>query len=143
MEIPPDVFLAGSLEVGVVYYYFSDQLKSTSEPHYCVILCIKEEWVILVCATSKIEKRKEFIRTRKLPLETLVFASPKDESFLNSETAFNCNDPFIESIQSLSNKHSTASIKIKGKASNKLVESLTRGLLISPMVEEKVKDLFR
>lgn len=143
MDIPPDVFLQGSLQVGIVYYYFSEDLVTTKESHYFVVVCIREELVVLVCATSKIEKKKEFIISRKLPPETLVITSPSKKKFLQCESAFNCNDPFVESIQSLSHKHGKTPLKIKGKASDELIQNLIHGVMASPMVEEKTKDLFR
>ena len=61
MNIPAKVRILAEIQNGSVYYFEEEKLSST-EPHYFVVLNRNprnEEFLILVCASSQIMKRKQ------------------------------------------------------------------------------------
>lgn len=80
MDIPARVRILATIKTGSVYYFEEERLAS-NEPHYFVVLNRSprtEELLILVCASSQVEKRQQIIQKLGFPQETLVFVSPVD-----------------------------------------------------------------
>ena len=139
-----EAFIRQTLREGIVYYYRSDTLTGSAEPHFYVVLsCNDEELILLVCATSNIERRKRIREANDWPSETLVIVSPKEAPFLDQESAFDCNFVQNESIRSLARIHSRKPIVIKGQASVELLRRLKVGVLKSSQIVKKVQDILR
>jgi len=88
MDIPAQVRILATMKTGSVYYFEEEQLSST-EPHYFVVLNKEprtEEFLILVCASSQVEKRRQTIQKLGFPQETLVFVSSTDYRLFRRDT---------------------------------------------------------
>jgi len=143
IEIPPNVFLDTTLEVGVVYFYFHENLRETTKSHFFVVISRRNESVIMVCATTQIAKRKQFAIIRKLPSSTLVEVTPTQENGLQCLSLFDCNNPFTETVSSLAERHILTPIRVRGRMDDSTIEMLRQGVLVSPMVVEEIKLFLR
>lgn len=98
--------ISEKIETGSVYYFQEERLSS-DEPHYFVVLNRNphiEEFLILACISSQVEKRKRIAKFLRFPEETLVMVSPLKYSMLKKESVIDCNNIFERSIQSLIDK---------------------------------------
>ncbi len=142
MELPPQV-LRKILKPGSVFY-FAHQESTGEDPHYFVILNKDpqtNELLVLVNATTKIEKRRFFISHRGLPAGTLVVLKPEEAPFLKKESAFDCNYPRLIPVEDLIGKFKMKELKMRGEAGISIVERLRKAVLASPLVDEKTKDI--
>src|SRR3989344_4970539 len=106
MDIPAQVRILATMKTGSVYYFEEEQLSST-EPHYFVVLNKEprtEEFLILVCASSQVEKRRQTIQKLGFPQETLVFVSSTDYRLFRRDTVIDCNRAFEKTARSLIEK---------------------------------------
>jgi len=93
MDISARIRVLGGIQTGSVYYFEEEQLTS-DEAHYFVVLNQSprtEDLLILVCASSQVEKRKEVIKKLQFPPETLVFISPEEYPIFTKDTVIDCN----------------------------------------------------
>lgn len=142
MELPPQV-LRKILKPGLVFY-FSHQESTGDDPHYFVILnkdSKTNELLVMVNATTKIEKRRAFVAGRNLPVGTLVVLKPEEAPFLKKVSAFDCNYPHLIPVDDLIEKFKNKDLKMKGEADVSVVGRLRSAVLSSPLVDEKTKDL--
>jgi len=142
VDIPEEVFFGVTLKTGTVYYFQSEKLIGTDTPHYFVVLSKNPtEMIILVCATTQIVKRKKFIRISNLPSKTLVTITPADCSIFSKDTLFDCNSIVEHSKSSLLEKYGTKKLRMKGEIPSSILSQLIKGVKISPLVPEEIKDL--
>ncbi|TSC99981.1 MAG: hypothetical protein Greene101449_421 [Candidatus Peregrinibacteria bacterium Greene1014_49] len=142
IDIPFDVLIQQTCEVGAVYYYKSDHLINTDESHYFVVLAKTDSTFHVVCATTQIEKRKAFVTQRKIPLETLVEITPTKENGLKKLSMVDCNRLFEETLHSLKRKHEQQPILLRGCMNKETVALLINGVMASPLVEREKKRIF-
>lgn len=144
MEISARVRILAGIQTGSVYYFEEEQLSST-EPHYFVVLnkCPKtEELLILVCASSQVEKRKDIVRRLKFSAETLVIISPSEYALFTKETVIDCNRAFEKTAQSLIDKLEQGKLKACTKLMpENIVHKLIGGVIASTQIAEKIKIL--
>lgn len=143
IDFPFDVFVRTTLGIGIVYYYQSDYLIHSEESHYFVVLAHSDSTFHVVCATSQIEKRKEFVRIRRLPAQTLVEVAPTPENGLKKQSLFDCNFLYEETLLSLKRKHDRKPMQVRGCMSDATVQLLINGVTISPLVTKEKKLLFQ
>lgn len=145
MDIPARIRILGGIKAGSVYYFEEDQLSS-AEPHYFVVLNKNpksDELLILVCASSQVERRKEIARKLCFPPETLVIVSPSDFVVFSKETVIDCNRVFERTPQSLIDKLEQGKLRVCVEPMpDNIVRSLVKGLLSSTQVAEKIKKNF-
>ncbi len=142
INIPFDVLLSTTLGIGTVYYYQSDHLINSEESHYFVVLAHSDSTFHVVCATSQIEKRKNFVRIRQLPIQTLVEVDPTPENGLRKLSLFDCNSLYEETLNSLKRKHEQQPIQVRGCMSQATVRLLINGVKVSPLVAREKKLIF-
>ena len=144
MDIPAHVHILATIRAGAIYYFKEEKLTS-SEPHYFVVLNKNprtEEVLILVCASSQVEKRSHIVQKLGFKTETLVFVSPDECSLFSKTTVIDCNTVFEKTSQSLINKLQQEKLKICTETMPvAIVEKLIKGVLISSQVSEKTKRL--
>ncbi len=137
IDIPAHIRILATIKRGSVYY-FKDESFSSAEPHYFVVLNKNPRnntILILACATSQIEKRKQIASTLHFTKETLVEVSSSEFSLFTKTTLFDCNSVIEKSIQSLIDKLSHNELKVCAVAMpEKIVESLVKGALLSTQV---------
>lgn len=142
IEIPFDMLVIATCEVGTVYYYHSDHLVNTTESHYFVVLAKSDSAFHVVYATSQIEKCKAFVRQRGLLPETLVEVTPTPENGLRKNSVFNCNYLYEETLHSLKRKHEQKPVLVRGRMDDATVQLLIKGVKASKIVPREMKMLF-
>lgn len=144
MDIPPKIHILATIKTGSVYY-FSDEKLTSNEPHYFIVLNqspSSDEFLILVCASSQIEKRKRIIKQLKLPEKTLVFIFPSECPIFSKKTVIDCNQVFEKTSQTLIEKLKQKNLKVcTDVIPNKIIQKLIQGILASPQVSRKIKQM--
>ncbi len=141
MDIPPKVAIKASIKPGSVYYFASEQLHSTGA-HYFVVLNIDpktEEAIILICASSNLEKVKKRNKNND-PGKTLVEVPPKQYPEFTRPTIFDCNNSiFVEKIEALVERLSQKRLELKPEMSMALVKQLREGVFASRLITLNIK----
>lgn len=146
MEIPAYIRILATIKIGSVYY-FEEELLSSKEPHFFIVLNKNprtDELLILVCASSQVEKRKEICKRLGFAEETLVFISPKEYSLFSKQTVIDCNRAFEKTSQSLIEKLNDGKLRVCSEMMPiDIVRKLINGVLASSQVTENVQDLLK
>lgn len=142
MDIPSNIRILATINTGSVYYFEEEELSS-DEPHYFVVLNQNprtEEFLILVCASSQIEKRRQIMQRLGFLEETLVFVSPSEYPIFSKETVIDCNRVFEKTSQTLIEKLDQNKLKVCAEIMpDTILQKLTRGILASTQISEKIK----
>lgn len=142
MDIPPNVRILATIRTGSVYYFEEEELLS-DEPHYFVVLNQNprtEEFLMLVCASSQIEKRQQIAQRLGFPLETQVIISPSEYSIFSKDTMIDCNRVFEKTSQTLIEKLDQNKLKVCMEIMPDIIlQKLIRGILASTQISEKIK----
>lgn len=146
MDIPADIQILATIKTGSVFY-FEEESLSSSEPHFFVVLNKNprtEEFLILVCASSQVEKRKEIGKKLGFPTETLVIISPSEYKLFKKQTVIDCNRAFEKTSQSLIEKLKNEKLRVCTEMmSDEIVGKLVRGVLASSQISEHIQDLLK
>lgn len=147
IHIPAEITIQSTLQRGAVYYFAEPSFEIAHQSHFFVVLNerpVEDVAIILVCATSQVEKKRKFVESRNLPASTLVEVMPGKYKHFNLPTAFNCNDPLEKTRESLIH------ILEEGKLNpfidpidEEIVAAICRGVQDSPMVENRIKKMIR
>lgn len=143
MEIPPKIQITFTLEQGYTYY-FEEESFSGNEPHYFVILNKypqNDEFVYFVNATSKVQKNREIQVALGRPVNSYVDVKPSECSFIKKDSIFNCNVIHKKSKQALIDKVEVGKLELIGAIPDRIVKKLISGVLASPLVEGRIKNL--
>lgn len=146
IDIPSEI-IAEFLELKVGSVLYADEESFTSdEPHNLVILNhnpMTDEVLILVCATSDVASRVNWVKRSGFPSETLVIVDQNDCDFLKRESVFNCNDVIKSSVDVVCSKYKDKKLKFKGCVNDEIIQKMHNGVIASPRVEESIKNLIR
>ena len=140
IDIPPEVVIKSSIKPGSVYYFPNEEFSS-DEPHFFVVLNIapaSESVILLVCASSRIDKVK--LRRRKLPKDTLILIKPSQYPIFKVDSIFDCNYVIEQTIDKLVQRLSNGELLLKTEMEIGLVEILRRGVQLSPLVSDRIKE---
>ncbi len=144
MKIPAHIRILATIQPGSIYYFEEEQLSSP-EPHYFIVLNkdpLTEEFLILVCASSQVEKRRQIAIKLGFPKETLVFVSPSECSLFTKDTVIDCNRVFEKTSQSLIEKLEQENLKVCAEViATEIIAKLIQGVLASSQVSEKIQQL--
>jgi hypothetical protein len=136
LDIPPEVALKATIRPGSVYYFPKERFSS-KEPHYFVVINIDpttDEVIFVVCSSSQIEKVKQRNKHKHNPPETLVIVSKKEYVDFTCDSIIDCNNVFPERIQTLVEKLSKNTLKIKTEMNKDIVIKLRKATWSSPQV---------
>jgi hypothetical protein len=137
-------FFDALLESGAVYY-FRDKELTSSEPHSFVVLNSdpkSDEVLILVCASTKVEKRLR--ARRREPKHTLVVIPKGTTGIFAEETVFDCNSVFSRRKDDIKAKFENGwFIERRGVLDEGIVGKLMVGVLESRLVGEREKAMLR
>ncbi len=123
-----------------VYYFKSEHIKNSTEPHYfCVVGFDTENVMILTCFTSQIQKKIDFVKSRGLSHSTLVMVDPTTSNGLKKECCINCNDVYLHSKDEFKNMFINSEISEKGELEELYYAQVFIGLNDSIMIEEETK----
>lgn len=144
MEIPAHIHILATIQTGSVYYFEEERLSS-SEPHYFIVLNKNprtEGFLILVLASSQVEKRQQMATMLGFSKETLVFVSPSEYPFFTRDTVIDCNTVFEKTAQSLIEKLEQGKLKVCPEVmAADIVKKLIHGVLASSQVPEKIQQM--
>ncbi len=144
MRIPARIRILMGVKTGSVYY-FEEESLSSDEPHYFIVLNKNprtDEILILVCASSQVEKRRQIIKKLDFPEETLVAVSPSEYQLFTKETVVDCNRVFEKSAQSLIEKLEQNELKpCRESMSEEIIQRLIKGVSASNQVSGNVKKM--
>ena len=141
MEIPSDVFLQGSIEQGVIYYFQESSFVS-DDSHFFVVLNRnpkQETYIYFVNATSKVDKAYKRITDQRLPNETLVQVEPNEFSEFTVLSVFDCNSVTKKHVAELKKLIDSGTLTIRGKVSDEILAKLKSAVKKSPLVEKRIK----
>jgi len=140
IEIPPAVQIKSTIKSGSVYY-FTEEIFTSDEPHYFIVINqypIKDEVVLLVCASSQIQKVKR--RRRNLP-GTIVEIERREYIDFTKDSIIDCNDVLTKKVEHLVSKLREGKLRMKTEMDMALVEKLRKAVIQSPVVEEDIKKI--
>jgi len=144
MDIPPNIRILATIQTGSVYYFEEEELSS-DEPHYFVVLNKNprtEEFLILVCASSQIEKRQQIAQRLGFAPETQVIITPSEYIIFSKDTIIDCNRVFEKTSQTLIEKLEQSKLKVCTEMMpDDIIQKLTTGVLVSTQISEKIKKL--
>ena len=144
MDIPASIRILATIRTGSVFYFEEERLSST-EPHYFIVLNKDprvEEMVVLLCASSQIEKRQRIARHLGFPPKTLVIVTPTEYPLFTKETVIDCNRTFETTTQSLIEKLENNKLKVCTEImAEAIVEKLLQGVAVSSKIAENIKQL--
>ncbi|WP_319591709.1 hypothetical protein [uncultured Draconibacterium sp.] len=139
--ITPDVFLA-NVQPGNIYYFQSDQLNGTNQPHYFIALKNTEnELVFFSCCTTQMERRLRFIERTGSPHSTLVGITPSAENGLQRESFVDCNSIIQHTHDEIAFLVTDGGIDYRGELEEEYLELIYQGIRDSILLEEEVQDL--
>lgn len=143
MRIPPDVIIKATIRPGSVYYFPEDTFNS-EEPHYFIVVNkdpISETLLILVCASSRIEKVKQ--RRKSCPPQSLLEIGPDLYTGFRVSSIIDCNYVLEKSIDQIIEKLTAGQLVLKSEMDVKIIEQLRNGILCSPVIEKRIKEALR
>lgn len=138
-RIPPGIQIRASIRPGSVYYFPEETFKS-EDPHYFIVVNgnpADDVVVLLVCASSKTEKVRQ--RRKMCPPDTLVHIAPSQYAEFRVKSVVDCNYVLEKSIDQLVSKLAQGVLRIKTEMDISLVRQLRRGILLSPLIEGRIK----
>jgi len=139
MQLPTAIFVS-SIEHRKVYYFKSCHIKNSSEPHYFVCVGFESENVMMLCCfTSQIQKRIDFIESRRLSYTTLVIIDPNKTAVLPKECCVNCNDYYIHTKEEFAEMYAKGEIEYKGDLEDDYYHQICLGIEASELIEEDQK----
>ncbi len=146
MDISARNRILGSIQSGAVYYFEEEEPSfSSTEPHYFIVLNKSprtDEVIVLVCASSQVEKRKQRAKKLGFSAETLVVISVSEYPLFTKETVIDCNRAFEKNIQSLADKLEQEKLKVCTELMpESIVAKLIQGILASTQISEKVQKM--
>lgn len=138
-----DIF-GSSIEIGKIYYFESDQLRNTTEPHNFVVIAIAPDDVIIFsCITSQFEKRNKFITLSGIPETTLVWLKPNGDNGLTKDSYVDCNSCFKYAKSDIIDKYRNGELKYKGCVKDSKISEIHNGIIESPMIVEEIKQIIK
>lgn len=143
MDIPPEIQIRSAIRLGSVYYFTEESLHSP-EPHYFIVLNIdphEDTVILLVCASSQIKKVLK--RRRTCPNDTLIRITPTQYPGFKADSIIDCNNVFERTIDQIIDKLLNNKLRIKTEMNPQLVKQLRQGVLVSPLVENRIKSLLQ
>lgn len=144
MEMSAEVRIMAAIQSGSVFY-FEEETLNTTDAHYFVVLNKDprtEELLILVVASSQVERRKEIANKLGFPAETLVFVSPIEYPLFTKDTVIDCNRAFEKTSQSLIEKLEANRLRVCTEVmSADIVQKLKAGIAASTQITENIKKL--
>ena len=140
--IDPEIRIRNGIREGAVYYVSVEEIAN-GDPHYYVILnssFAQGSHIIMVLATSQIAKKREYIALRELPECTLVVIQKSEYPHFSKETAFNCNEVHVRTMEYLIQKLRNGELKtFQEDIREEILTLLRNGVRASPVVENNIK----
>lgn len=144
MDISPSIRILATIQTGSVYYFEEEELVS-NEPHFFVVINKNprtEEFLILVCASSQIEKRQQIAKRLGFATETQVIVTPSEYTVFSMDTIIDCNRVFERTSQTLIEKLEQNKLKVcSDTMPDGILKKLIKGVLTSNQISENIKKM--
>lgn len=143
VQIPYEIRL--TLRQGTVYY-MAERGLSSAEPHYFVVLNrdpLRDRILLLLVASSQIEKARNRIARKNLPAASLVEISERDYQDFTKDSCVDCNKLFNKSLQELCEQWNKKEVRSQSDLPLDLLEKLMEGVKASPLVSDDEKALIQ
>jgi hypothetical protein len=141
VQIPLEIRL--SLRQGTVYY-MAERGLSSAEPHYFVVLNrnpLGSKILLLLVASSQVEKAQKRILRKSLPLESFVAIDEAEYDDFSKDSCIDCNKLFNKSVEELCEQWRKKEVRAHKDLPRELVEKLIAGVKASPLISEEDKGL--
>ena len=139
-----DQAFGSSIDKGKIYYFKSNKLVSTTQPHYFIVIANPTDNLILfVCCTSQFDKRARFIELNDIPLSTLVWLKPNGENGLKKDIYVDCNSYFKYSKAELIQMYDQNQIEFIGYIPDSKLEEIKQGVIDSPLIVNEIKEFLK
>ncbi|HDY72670.1 MAG TPA: hypothetical protein ENH90_00695 [bacterium] len=150
VHIPSGAQILTTIKRGSVYYFqhdFGDGKDGSKERHYFVVLNKNPKdntFLVLACATSKVDKTKRIVSTLGFPKNTIVEVSPSEYPIFSKNTIFDCNSVIEETIESIIEKRKNGKLRMcHQNMPDDIIQCLIRGVLLSTQVSIKAQNLVK
>ena len=143
MDLPSTAVLGPTLKPGTVYL-MDDDVFNNGLPHYVVVInknILKDPTILLVSGTSKIDKRKQFVKRNSLSPKTLIVTDSSKCHFLKMQTVFDCNCVMERTIDEIEDKSKNGKIRAIYEVSDDLLNQIREGVLASRLIVSRIKKL--
>jgi hypothetical protein len=144
VDIPAEIRILVAIQRGSVYY-FEEEMLSSEEPHYFIVLNENprtEDFLVLLVASSQVEKRTRIANRLGFPSETLVKITPSECSLFSKDTIIDCNSTFEKTTESLIEKLETGKLKVCTEVlPPEIVEQLVAGVRASTQVSADIQEM--
>ncbi len=117
---------------------------SSVEPHYFVVLNqnpLGSKILLLLVASSQVEKSQKRISRKNLPLESLVVIEEAEYDDFSKDSCIDCNKLFNKSLEELCEQWRKKEVLAHKDLPRDLVERLIEGVKASPLISEDDKVL--
>ena len=147
MEFSPDQLRKALVQTGSLIRFDSGTIFGNTNAHFGVVVNSNietQEAIVVVCASSKVDKLRRFASLRGLSANTIVCITAGTHPHFGKDTAFNCNSPEVVSFDTLNSWQSQGSAELitrNNLLDNTLLNEIRAGVIISDMVEDSIKDM--
>lgn len=149
MQFCPEQLLQLLAKPGLLIRFKPGTVFGNTNPHLAVVVNFDpntQKAVVVVCASSQVDRRVNFAKRRGFPMSTLVRISGGSHSHFGQDTVFDCNTvetiPYELLVEWCSQQNAEI-ITRNGIIDQTLLQSIQAGVMISDMVAEEVKDKLR
>jgi len=147
MEFSPDQLRKALVQTGSLIRFDPGTIFGNTNAHFGVVVNAdphKQKAIVVICASSKVEKLRRFASLRGLPSATIVCISGGTHSHFGQDTAFNCNNPEVvpfDVLETWQNQNLVELVKRNNLIDDNLLDEIRAGLMISDLVEDAIKDM--
>lgn len=141
MQIPLEIRL--SLRQGTVYY-MAERGVSSAQPHYFVVLNrdpFRDKLLLLLVASSQIEKARKRISRKRLPEATLVEIGETEYGDFTKASCIDCNTLFVKSLDELCQLWQKREVRPQRDLPAQLLAKLIEGVRLSTLISAEDKAL--
>lgn len=147
MQFTNEQRIALLVKTGILIRFSAGTIFGNTNPHFAVVVNSDprtQEAVVVVCATSQIDKLVRFVQVRNFPQHTVVRIKGGTQPHFGKDTAFDCNRPEKVQFKQLAKWLNANLIEIPINNTNvdtKLLDEIRAGIVISEMVEQDIIDM--
>lgn len=144
VDIPAEIRILAAIQRGSVYYFEEEKLTS-DEPHYFVVLNENprtEDFLVLLVASSQVDKRTRIAKQLGFPPETIVVVRPTECPLFSKDTVIDCNSTFERTTESLIEKLESGTLKVCTEVlAPEIIDNLIVGVLASSQVSANIQKM--
>ena len=147
MEFSPEQLFQFFAQTGSLIRFEPGTVFGNTNPHIAVVVNADpdtQKAVVVVCATSQIDKARNFAARRRLSPNTVVCISGGTHPNFGQDTAFKCNNPEVVTFDALSSWHIKGLVRLitrRNLVDSRLLDEIRAGVMISDMVEDAIRDM--